>query len=270
MYHGDGNDEAGYKTWLWGYGNRGLSNTTVLKRVWVYLQPGKAHKYSRGYYNLICFASRNRMTQSELIRRLCRRADLDFWPSQVSRSGCVYRRASHDVEAVRARLEGVPKAGRYGYFHRVLDHKLVRCNKEEVKYLHDPVRSEFQRRVQKEEEGGYRSLDELLHRGEIKREATQLYNWLLENWEPRSLNVLCYLYENMMSRPTIRLADESQDNVYQLKSRLTRKLKDLIRERRVSEDVMRVLFEVFLQRLCQEIPASPTYRYRDEEDEPDL
>jgi len=68
----------------------------------------------------------------------------------------------------------------------------------------------------------------------------------------------------MMSIPTNRLADESQDNVYQLKSRLTRKLKDLIRTRHVSEDVLRVLIEVFLQSLCQEIPASPTYRYRDE------
>jgi len=264
MHYGEGNDEAAYQTWLFGYGNRGLSNTTVLKRIWVYLQPGKAHKYRRGIYNLICFASRNRRTQSELIRRLCRRADLDFWPIQISRSGCVYRRASYDLEAVRAHLEGVPTAARYGYFHMVLDHKLVRCNKEEIKYLHDPVRSEYQRRVQQREEGGYRSLDELLHRGDIKREATRLYNWLLENWEPRSLNVLCYLYENMMSIPTNRLADESQDNVYQLKSRLTRKLKDLIRTRHVSEDVLRVLIEVFLQSLCQEIPASPTYRYRDE------
>jgi len=144
MHYGEGNDEAAYQTWLFGYGNRGLSNTTVLKRIWVYLQPGKAHKYRRGIYNLICFASRNRRTQSELIRRLCRRADLDFWPIQISRSGCVYRRASYDLEAVRAHLEGVPTAARYGYFHMVLDHKLVRCNKEEIKYLHDPVRSEYQ------------------------------------------------------------------------------------------------------------------------------
>lgn len=256
MPRGVGNDESRFFLWLHAFGPGGLVLTAHLKRIWVYLYPKRRWRTDRHYNYLRYWVFRRKEGKPGLFKVQCRRLNTSFWDSIESRTSRLYYYISKHLSQIATGIQKAPQTKRCAYFFVVLRNTFTRCNKEEINQFYNPQNSDVNLNAAT---GRYQSLEELMERASLKQQATELYNWLLQFWPRNLLNVLCHMYEQMNAIPTSRLADESKDNIYQLHSRMRGRLKELATERRISEDVMRVFFHIYMPRMCQEVPVFSTY-----------
>lgn len=104
------------------------------------------------------------------------------------------------------------------------------------------------------------SLELLQYNIALKTKARLLAMKVKENWQERELNVLCHDLESRSEKGSIRLCDESRDNVYQLHKRARDRLKKTMAEQGFSEEVGRLFVGKHLRDLCQNCPVLPTYK----------
>ncbi|MCB5265284.1 MAG: hypothetical protein LHW41_03440 [Candidatus Cloacimonetes bacterium] len=261
MQHRGRSFESQYRNWLACFGEEGLDFDVILKRIWSFMSPEGRAMNAEDLNYLVCYVSRVRKAQGDLIRRVCEERNQDYWKSLNSRASCLFQRIHIHAEKIAAQLRAQVQEQWNRYFYRVLEYNLLRCNKEELADLLPQNQDRRHFSPLSKVQGSFQSLPELLNKIAIRKEATQLYLWMLESWKPSHLNVFCHYYETLYEIPTQRLADESQANIDQLHSRLRRRIQTMQEDRKIDADVMRVFCKICMEKMCQDVPASRTYKY---------
>jgi len=259
MQREPGSMENRYRAWLKGFDARGLDFCVILKRIWEIACKSGDEISEEDYFHLICFVTRVRQTQDNLVRRICWERNMEYWDTNLSRANCVYQRAKKQSPAIAVRLEPLDPQQKCGYLYRVAEHMLLLCNKREILDLLASEKEAVLYRAGVSLFVNYQSLSDLLHDGEIRSRARLLGIWLLNNWDQRHLNVLCHYYERNANQPSERLADESKANRDQLHKRIKDRLMALVEAQGIDKDVMRLFFAHYLPKICQQVPVRRAY-----------